>query len=234
MKANVILAGVGGQGVLSLAYCLGNAARKRGLTVKQSEVHGMAQRGGAVISHLRVSPQPIYSDLVPQGTADLILSVEPLEALRYVHYLSPSGSVVTSSSPVMNISDYPDLNELLERMAGLPHHVLVDANYLANVAGSGRATNMVILGAGGVALGFSLEELDQQVRAMFAGKSERVLEVNHKALRLGTAAAHRYTEKRTAGATCVEALQCVASIPQGELLELACRAEVGNSVKSEE
>jgi len=233
MKANVILAGVGGQGVLSLAYCLGNAARKRGLTAKQSEVHGMAQRGGAVVSHLRISPQPIYSDLVPQGTADLVLSVEPLEALRYVHYLSPSGTVVASSSPVMNISDYPDLNELLERMAGLPHHVLVDANYLANVAGSGRASNMVILGAGGVTLGFSLEELDEQVQTMFAGKSERVLEVNRKALRLGTAAAHLYTEKRSAGATCVEALQGVASIPLGELLESACRAGVGNSVKSE-
>ncbi|MHC4063363.1 MAG: indolepyruvate oxidoreductase subunit beta, partial [Planctomycetota bacterium] len=173
MTANVILTGVGGQGVLSIAHCLCNAARKRGLNFKQAEIHGMAQRGGAVISHLRVSSEAIYSDLVPRGSADVLLAVEPLEALRQAHYLSPRGVMVSSSSPVTNIADYPDLHGVLERIAAFEQHLLLDANYLATVAGSSRAANMAVLGAGGWKLGFGLEELEEQVRALFAGQSGR-------------------------------------------------------------
>lgn len=221
MKANVILAGVGGQGVLSIAYCLCNAALKRGLNFKQSEVHGMAQRGGAVVSHLRISSDQIYSDLAPQGSADLVLSIEPLESLRYGQYLSPTGMVVASSSPVRNIPNYPDLDAVLEQIAAFEQHVLVDAKQLATVAGSGRAANMVVAGAGSWRLGFGIEELEEQVRTLFASKSKRIAEANCQALRLGGLAARLYLEQRGAGRSCGEALQAIAEIPPAELIERA-------------
>ncbi|MFZ1946196.1 MAG: indolepyruvate oxidoreductase subunit beta, partial [bacterium] len=145
MKQDIILAGVGGQGILSIASVINNAALKKGLAMKQAEVHGMAQRGGAVQSHLRISDRPIYSDLIPRGEADLILAVEPLEALRYVDYLRPEGSVVTSSTPAVNIPDYPPLEAVLARIAQLGRHVIVDSGRLALEAGAARAQNMVML-----------------------------------------------------------------------------------------
>ena len=99
MKKDIILAGVGGQGILSIATVIGQAALAEGWYLKQAEVHGMSQRGGEVQSHLRISTEPIWSDLIPQGKADIILSLEPLEALRYVPWLAPEGCVVTSSVP---------------------------------------------------------------------------------------------------------------------------------------
>src|SRR4030042_5605627 len=113
MKQDIILAGVGGQGILSIAFVIAGAALEDGLEVKQAEVHGMSQRGGAVQSHLRLSQERIFSDLIPKGEADLILSVEPLEALRYVDYLRPEGMVVSSRPPFVNIPDYPDLGTIL-------------------------------------------------------------------------------------------------------------------------
>jgi len=221
MKANVILAGVGGQGILSIAYCLCNAALKRGMNFKQAEVHGMAQRGGGVVSHLRISDQAIYSDLIPEGTADLLLSVEPLEVLRYAQYLSPGGAVVASVTPVTNIPDYPALDGIVERITRFPQHCLVDGNHLGTVAGSGRAANMVLLGAGGCRLGFSLAEFEPHVRALFHSKSQRVIDINCRALQLGALAAKLYSEHVEAGRTPQEALQAVGEIPPAELTERA-------------
>lgn len=221
MTKNMILAGVGGQGVLSIAYCLCNAAVKRGLKFKQSEVHGMAQRGGAVVSHLRVSPHPVYSDLVGVGSADLVLSVEPLESLRYIDLLAPAGALVTSSSPVVNIPDYPDVNKVLDTVTEIPQHVIVDSKHLATVAGSGRAANMVMLGAGGWQLGFTMAELEVHVRALFAGKTERIIEANCAALHLGRYAAKHYVENRSTGMTFGKILEEIARIAPAELLEQA-------------
>jgi indolepyruvate ferredoxin oxidoreductase beta subunit len=221
MTKDMILAGVGGQGVLSIAYCLCNAAVKRGLKFKQSEVHGMAQRGGAVVSHLRISPDPIYSDLVAAGSADLLLSIEPLESLRYVHLLASSGSVVTSSSPVVNIPDYPNVNEVLDKVAEFSEHVIVDSKHLATVAGSGRAANMVMLGAGGWRVGFSMAELEVHVRALFANKTERVVKANCGALQLGRYAAKLYVQNRSSGKPYAEILEDIARIAPAELAEQA-------------
>ena len=221
MTKNMILAGVGGQGVLSIAYCLCNAARKRGLNFKQAEVHGMAQRGGAVVSHLRISPQTIYSDLIAQGSADLVLSIEPLESLRYRHLLADSGALMTNSSPVKNIPDYPDLDQVLGQVAEVPEHIMVDANRLATVAGSGRAANMVMVGAAGWQLGFAVAELEEHVRALFAGKSDRVIRANCSALRLGRYAAKRYVQDRSAGKSYADALQTLPGIAPAELLPQA-------------
>jgi indolepyruvate ferredoxin oxidoreductase beta subunit len=189
MKYDVILAGVGGQGVLSMASVIGRAAALEGLQVEQSEVHGMSQRGGAVVAHLRLSDQPIASPLVPRGTADLILSMEPVESLRYVAYLAPAGSLVTATSAVVNIGDYPEMEHVLAQVRALPHSVLVDAERLAYEAGDVLAVNTVMVGAAAHLLPLKVESLEDSVRATFRPKGDRVAEVNLAAFRRAREAA---------------------------------------------
>ena len=199
MELNIILAGVGGQGILTIAQVLDQAAGQLGLHFKQAEVHGMAQRGGAVQSHLRIASGPVSSDLVPRGRADLILSVEPLEALRYLHYLSPAGAVVSSDNPHVNIPDYPAEPALFARFEQLARMVLVDARALARRAGSARAENVVMIGAAAPDLGLPVELLESLVVAMFARKGEKVVEANRSALRFGLAAGLTFRAARQAG-----------------------------------
>jgi len=192
VKQDIILAGVGGQGILSIAFVIDNAALKAGLNFKQAEVHGMAQRGGAVQSHLRLSQEPIYSELIPKGQTDLILSVEPLEALRYVESLHPEGRVVTSQKPFINIPDYPPIEEVLTAvrdLSGEGRGIIVDSEALAKEAGSVRSQNMVMLGAASPDLILSEELLQEYIRALFAPKGEKLVEINLEAFRLGQEAA---------------------------------------------
>lgn len=185
MKYDIILAGVGGQGILSIAFVIDNAALEQGLFFKQAEVHGMSQRGGAVQSHLRISDGHIYSDLIPLGQADMILSVEPLETLRYFEYLKPQGAVVSSSTPYKNIPDYPDLEEVFRAIRQVPVHVLIDAEKLAREAGSVKAQNMVMLGAASVFLPLAEDNLKKYIRVLFEKRGEQVVETNLKAFALG-------------------------------------------------
>lgn len=189
MKQDIILAGVGGQGILSIAFVIDNAALEEGLNFKQAEVHGMAQRGGAVHSHLRISSEVIYSDLIPKGEADMILSVEPLETLRYFDYLSPDGTVVSSSSPYVNIPDYPNLETILDKIQEVERRVIVDSQRLAKEAGFPKAQNMVVLGAASSYLILKRENLERFIRVLFERRGERVVEINLKAFRLGREAA---------------------------------------------
>ena len=189
MNRNVILAGVGGQGLLALAAVIGEAARSLGLDVKQAEVHGMAQRGGVVQSHLRYADQPLHSNLVRMGTADLILALEPMEALRYLSYLSPTGSMVSNTAPLMNIPDYPKEEDILGEIEKVAIHRLVDAGALAKEAGAMQAANMVMLGAGAPFLELPEEALIAGIEAVFSGKASSVIETNVRAFRLGLAAA---------------------------------------------
>ena len=191
MKFDIILAGVGGQGVLSVSAIIASSAMKEGLAVKQSEVHGMSQRGGAVLAHLRLSDRPIASDLIPRGSASMILSMEPLESLRYLEYLSAGGSVITATNPVTNIPDYPPIDEVLAGVRSLPHALTIDAESLARKAGSARATNMVMVGAASSRLPVSFETVEHFVQTVFAGKGAKVVETNLKALHAGRAAAAR-------------------------------------------
>jgi len=184
-KQDIILAGVGGQGILSIAFVIAGAALKEGWQVKQAEVHGMAQRGGGVQSHLRLSRDRIWSDLIPRGGADLILSVEPLEALRYLDFLSPQGRIVTSSTPFLNIPDYPDREMLLARIRAIPGSIVVDSEKLAREAGTIRAQNTVMLGAASGFLVVAEENLKASVRALFERRGEKVLESNLRAFDLG-------------------------------------------------
>lgn len=185
MKQDIILAGVGGQGILSIAYVIDNAALKQGLSFKQAEVHGMAQRGGAVQSHLRLSNDPIFSDLIPKGGADMILSVEPLESIRYFDYLAPDGIVVTSSSPFMNIPNYPELDEVLTKVQSVPKNIIVDSAKLAQEAGFARAQNMVMLGAASAHLILQEENLKKFIRELFQARGDKVADINLRAFDLG-------------------------------------------------
>jgi indolepyruvate ferredoxin oxidoreductase beta subunit len=184
-KQDIILAGVGGQGILSIAFVIDSAALKEGYHVKQAEVHGMAQRGGAVTSHLRLSSERIWSDLIPRGGADLIISVEPLEALRYLDYLAPEGRIVTSSAPFVNIPDYPDKAALLERIKAIPGSLVVDSDALAKEAGSSRTQNTVMLGAASRYLLPREETLREFVRVLFERRGDKILDANLKAFELG-------------------------------------------------
>jgi indolepyruvate ferredoxin oxidoreductase beta subunit len=189
MKYDIILAGVGGQGVLSVSAIIASSAMKEGLHVKQSEVHGMSQRGGAVLANLRLSDQPIASDLISLGAASMILSMEPLESLRYLQYLNPAGTIITASDPVVNIADYPALDGLLASIRALPNAALVEAEKLAREAGSGRATNMVMVGAASHRLPVKVETIEHFIESLFARKGEKVVQTNLKAFRAGREAA---------------------------------------------
>ncbi len=185
MKTDMILAGVGGQGILSIAAVIGYAALDAGLNLKQAEVHGMAQRGGDVQSHLRIADGPIHSDLVAAGGADIILSVEPLESLRYLPYLKPSGWLVTNVTPVKNIATYPEIEDIMALLDVLPHRLVLNADELATETGNRRGMNMVMAGAVAPFLGFSFERLEEGVRKVFESKGPEVVAANLKALSAG-------------------------------------------------
>jgi len=182
---NIILAGVGGQGILSIAAVIGTAALDSGLHVKQAEVHGMSQRGGAVQSHLRLSDRPIASDLIPEGECDMILSVEPMEALRYLPFLAPDGWLVTSSKPFVNIGDYPPEELLYREIRSSGNHLIIDAPAIASALGSARVSNMVMLGAASTRLDIDPEKLSASVGKIFGRKGEEMVRINTEALEAG-------------------------------------------------
>jgi len=186
MKKDIILAGVGGQGILSIATVIGEAALQEGLYLKQAEVHGMSQRGGDVQSNLRLSSEPIMSDLIPKGGADLIISLEPMEALRYVEYLKPDGWIVTSCVPFLNIPNYPDLEQVLAHIKAYKNHVLLDVEALAKEAGApAQAANMVLLGAAIPMLGIDHDKMIAGVARVFARKGENIVNTNIAAVEAG-------------------------------------------------
>ena len=190
MKTDIILCGVGGQGILSIATVLGQAATASGLYLKQAEVHGMSQRGGDVQSNLRLSTERIWSDLIPKGQADLIISMEPMEALRYLPYLSSEGRVVTASKPLVNIPDYPDFSAVTAELEALPRVSMLDIEAVALEHRSPRGANMVLLGMTAPFLGIlTPEALREAVARVFAPKGEAVVEADLLAFDLGLQAA---------------------------------------------
>ncbi|QRX63205.1 indolepyruvate oxidoreductase subunit beta [Dysgonomonadaceae bacterium zrk40] len=187
MHKDIIIAGVGGQGILTIAAIIDLAAMELGLQVKQAEVHGMSQRGGAVESHLRISSEAIWSDLIPLGKADLILSLEPMEALRHLHFLSPKGLIITATEPQGEIDGYPSVDALHRVINATGFHLLVDATTLARDAGSSKSSNLVMLGAAAPYLGIESKVLEKAITAYFAKKGENIVATNLRAFRLGAA-----------------------------------------------
>ena len=190
MKIDIILCGVGGMGALSSAAIISKAALEMGMYMKQAETHGMSQRGGDVQSHLRLSDQPIASDLIPEGECDIILSVEPMEALRYLPFLNrETGWVITNQNPFVNIPNYPEHEAVLAEVRKVKNHILFDADKIAKEVNNPKGTNMVVLGAASKYLGIDIEKLEAAVRSNFARKRDAVIDANIAALRAGRAVA---------------------------------------------
>jgi len=185
MQYDLMISGVGGQGVLSMAWVLDHAAQQAGLYLKQSEVHGMAQRGGAVSASVRLSSQAVASDLIAQGSARMVMAVEPLEALRHTGVLAPDGWVVTDITPLVNQDNYPALDDLYRVLFGLPRVLALDATRLAQQAGNVKAQNMVVLGAAASQLPLPPVALQSQIEALFAGKGPRIVQANVRAFQSG-------------------------------------------------
>jgi len=186
MTKDIIIGGVGGQGILTIATAIGLAALSEGLQLKQAEVHGMSQRGGDVQSHLRLSSDPIASDLIPEGKADMILSVEPMEALRYFNMLNKkSGWLISSMNPFNNISNYPDLESILAEIWKLPRYVTLDADKIAKEQGSVKAANIVVLGAASPYLGLQYNSLEKAIEQLFSKKGSDMVQLNLNALNAG-------------------------------------------------
>ena len=179
------MAGVGGQGILSIAASIGMAALENNLEVKQAEVHGMSQRGGAVQSNMRISSRSIASDLIPRGEADLIISVEPMESLRYLPWLSGQGWLITNINPFINIPDYPDLDSLKETIKDVPNHLFLDADAIASDLGSKKVSNMVVLGAATPYIDIPYKSFEDGIRKIFGRKGEEIVRLNLEALRIG-------------------------------------------------
>jgi len=213
MTFDLVLGGVGGQGVLSMAYVLDHAAVDAGLQLRQTEVHGMAQRGGAISAFVRMSDGPVLSDIIPEGRAQAVLSVEPLEALRYLNRLDPDGWVVTDVTPLVNMPGYPDPSALLEVLFRLPHLIAADATRLALKAGAMKAQNMVVLGMASPLLPLSVKLLEKHVQGLFAPRGERLVKANLAAFRMGVAA----------GAMTVELVN--RGIPQGVAARVVSRLD---------
>ncbi|MFO8055581.1 MAG: indolepyruvate oxidoreductase subunit beta [Bacteroidales bacterium] len=192
MKKDIILAGVGGQGILSIAATIGMAAISRNLYLKQAEVHGMSQRGGDVQSNLRLSDKPIASDLIPLGKADLIISVEPMESLRYLNSLNKDGWLITNTTPYKNIPDYPDEEALMAEIKKQKHHIAIDADRIAKDIGTKKAANIVVLGAASPFLDLRFEDLENAIKTIFRKKGQEVIDRNIEALRAGREFAEQY------------------------------------------
>lgn len=183
MKKDIVLCGVGGDGIVSVAKIISDAALSLGLNVKQSEIHGMSQRGGSVFSHLRIGSDPIAADVIPQGKADIILSSEPMEALRYLPFLSADGWVITNSAPFVNIKNYPDIEDVMAELKKLPHCVAFDANDVAKKVNA--RSNMVLLGAAANYLDIDFKHLEDSITRIFSRKGEAVVNSNIAAIRAG-------------------------------------------------
>lgn len=185
MRTDIILSGVGGQGILSIAAVIGEAALQDGLYMKQAEVHGMSQRGGDVQSNLRISDKPIASDLIPKGSADLIISLEPMEALRYLPYLKKDGWLVTNSEPFINIPNYPEIGKVMAELDKLPHKVILDVEKIAKDVATSRSANIVMLGAAAPFLGIEYIKIEEGIRRIFGRKGQEIVDLNLKALDAG-------------------------------------------------
>ena len=185
MKSDIILSGVGGQGILSISTVLGYGAIKSGLYLKQAEVHGMSQRGGDVSSNLRISDKEIFSDLIPFGGADLIISVEPMEALRYLPKLSKDGWIVTNAKPFDNITNYPEIESIYSEIKKIKNNVIIDADAMAKELGNSRVMNIIMLGAASKFIDIDYAKYEKGIRFIFGKKGEKLVDLNLKALKMG-------------------------------------------------
>lgn len=194
MKQDIILCGVGGQGILSIATVIGWAALDQNMHLKQAEVHGMSQRGGDVQSNLRLSSDPINSDLIPLGACDLIVSLEPMEALRYLPYLSPNGWIITNSTPFVNIPNYPEMDDVNAELKKVKNLICIDVDAIAKEVNSPRSANMVLLGATAAVLNMlEPNKLREGITQVFMRKGQAIVDTNIAAFNAGLEYAKKHT-----------------------------------------
>jgi indolepyruvate ferredoxin oxidoreductase beta subunit len=192
MKKDIVLGGVGGQGILTIAATIGTAAVGSGLFLKQSEVHGMSQRGGDVMSNLRLSSNEIFSDLIPEGKADLIIGVEPMEAIRHLNMLKSDGWLITNKKPFINIPNYPEVESVLSEVEKINHHVYLDADTIAKELGTVKAANMVMLGAAIPFIGLEFSSFENALQVIFGKKGQDIIDLNIAALKAGIKEAEKF------------------------------------------
>jgi indolepyruvate ferredoxin oxidoreductase beta subunit len=185
---NILISGVGGQGVLLTSKIIAEAALLTGLDVKQSEVHGMAQRGGSVLSQVRFGDK-VFSPIVSEGEADLLIGFEPLETARYLHFLKDDGVVIYNTRSIgtigvsIGVEKYPaDINTLIKDR--IKTVIPFDGTQLAVAAGDKRTLNLVLLGA---ALTFLPLKETVILEAIKNTVPKKVLEINQKAFAAGRA-----------------------------------------------
>ena len=183
MKKDIVLCGVGGDGIVSVAKIISDAALNMGLNLKQSEIHGMSQRGGSVFSHLRLSSDEIYADVIPEGHADIILSSEPMEALRYLPWLARDGWIITNNEPFINIKNYPEMEKVNAELGKIKNLVSFNASEIAKAIKA--RSNMVLLGATVPYLDIDLKKVEEAIMHIFGSKGAEVVEVNMQALHAG-------------------------------------------------
>lgn len=194
MKVNVLIVGVGGQGVLTTSGILARAGMYEGVNVVSAETHGMAQRGGSVEVHLRFGD--VKAPLIPYGLADFIASLEPVEILRYGQYMNENTITLINTRPIsppsVSTGDarYPSMDEILERVEGVSKHVyLINASEIAEKLGNIQAANVVMAGALiGLGLPVSLESVERAIQDVMP---EKIRELNLRALREGHAAGEK-------------------------------------------
>jgi indolepyruvate ferredoxin oxidoreductase beta subunit len=205
MKHDIVMIGVGGQGILTMAYLFDNAAVARGMHVKQAEIHGMAQRGGAVFTHVRISDEPVTSDLIPEGKADMILSMEPLEVQRYLNFLSPKGMIITSNQAFHNISNYPDEKLMMDALFHLGSVAIVDSKRIATLGGASQGQNMAMVGMALPWLPFEVSDFAPYVHKLLGRKGDEIVNSNVKVIELGARFGRFYKTLLDAGTPAREA-----------------------------
>lgn len=191
-QANILIAGVGGQGILLSGKLLGNYAQIKGKDIKVSEVHGMAQRGGGVVTNVRFGDR-VYAPLVEEGSCDALISFEPLETLRWIHYVRPEGIVVSAVERILPLpvamgnAVYPD--DVLEQIrVRFPDALLIDTKEATEKIGNPRTMNVILMGAFAKKVGLDLAAMEEALRLSIKPK---LLDINIQALELGYALAQQ-------------------------------------------
>lgn len=188
MKTDVLITGVGGQGILLTSMVIGRAATKAGMTVRSSETHGMAQRGGGVVSHVRMGD--VHSPLIPKGGADFLIAFEPLEAIRNADFIKDGCYAVVNTHPIRptgskkKIGHYPPIEDILMALMEFSQTIPIEATELAKEAGNPLTLNVVLLGAVTALKGFPINEEDM-VKMIKGSVPPKALEANMNAFELG-------------------------------------------------
>ena len=181
----IIVAGVGGQGTITLAQLILGAAWRSKYHCLQSEVHGMSQRGGAVNAHIVFDSQPVTSPTIEEGSADLLIGMEPLETLRYVHMVKKEGNIISSLSPIVNMGNYPEESTVIDAVKKVDDIHLVDTDACSKELKNRHAGNVILLGMASKFLPMEQELWLSIFEERFKVKGDKIIQKNKEAFEYG-------------------------------------------------